>query len=121
MTTQQPELDLSVLLRDRGMDRVTTNERLLWRARYFEELQAFLDEQGDAGVFLPEDFQRWFLARGNNKRPHHPNIWGAMWMTVVRRQLVEKTGVYRQMSTAASHGRATAEYRRTRAEHRRAA
>jgi hypothetical protein len=45
--------------------------------------------------------------------PHHHNAWGSFTMGLVKSGLLEKTGRYLPMTGPKSHGRSTAEYRRT--------
>ena len=47
-----------------------------------------------------------------NPAPHHPNVWGGLWMLAAREERVVKTGRYRQMADRRSHARVTAEWRR---------
>ena len=89
---------------------VTDNEKLAWHALHDRELAVFLDQQGGQ-PFLPEDFRRWFLERGN-EGPHHPNVWGAMWLQRANAGWVEKTGGFRQMACRTSHARLTSEWRK---------
>lgn len=94
--------------RDAGIGLAVDNERKAWRELHDKELAVFLIQQGGK-AFLPEDFRRWFLARGN-RHPHHPNVWGAMWMSAARQGLVAKTGRYRHMQDVRSHARITTEW-----------
>jgi hypothetical protein len=94
--------------RNAAINLVAANERKAWRELHDRELAVFLSRMGST-AFLPEDFRRWFLARGN-KHPHHPNVWGAMWMSAARQGLVAKTGRYRHMQDLRSHARITAEW-----------
>ena len=96
--------------RDAGCLAVTEHEKVLWRALHDYELRLFLTKRGNK-PFLAEDFRRQFLARGN-PHPHHPNVWGAMWLHCVNEGWVEKTGRFRPMVCHSSHGRLTAEWRK---------
>lgn len=98
----------ALVARDDAIDLVVDNERKAWRELHDRELAVFLIQQGNA-AFLPEDFRRWFLARGN-PHPHHHNVWGAMWMSAARQGLVKKTGCYRHMQEIRSHARITTEW-----------
>lgn len=95
-------------VRDSAIERVMEHEKKAWRELHDKELAAFLIERG-SDPFLPEDFRRWFIERGN-ERPHHPNVWGAMWMQAARQGLVVKTGQYRHMQDLRSHARITTEW-----------
>lgn len=96
--------------RDRAIERVTLSERREWQQLHDRELTRFLIERGGR-AFLPEDFRHWFAQRGH-PAPHHPNVWGGLWMHAAREQLVVKTGKYRQMQARRSHARVTAEWRK---------
>ena len=43
--------------------------------------------------------------------PAHPNAWGALISTAVKRKLIVPTGSYTQMRSKTSHARKTAVYR----------
>ncbi len=42
--------------------------------------------------------------------PSHPNAWGALINTLVRRKIIKPTGEYRAMRDSASHARKTPVY-----------
>lgn len=46
-------------------------------------------------------------------RPHHPNAWGAVINTAVRRGLLTDTGRMERMNTLKSHARKTSVYKVT--------
>lgn len=94
--------------RDSALMVVTEHEKVTWRALHDAELVRFLGQVD--GPFLPEDFRAWFLARGH-EGPHHPNVWGAMWMHAIKADWVERTGVLRHMACRTSHARLTPEWR----------
>ena len=84
--------------RDEAIDLVTQNERKAWRELHDKELSRFLVER-ERATFLAEDFRNWFMAQGN-EAPHHPNVWGAMWMA---RRAARPGGQDRQIPHAAGH------------------
>lgn len=96
--------------RDAALVVVTEHEKQEWRVLHDRELARWLDQQG-AMPFLPEDFRRWFLARGHDD-PHHANVWGAMWLQCVKAGWIERTGAFRQMACRSSHARLTPEWRK---------
>jgi hypothetical protein len=42
--------------------------------------------------------------------PSHPNAWGALIQTLIKKKLIRKTGEYRQMKSEDSHARSTPVY-----------
>lgn len=99
----------SRVLRDRAIEQVTDNERKEWVELHDKELMWFLIEWKGRG-FITETFRVWFLGRGNRK-PHHPNVWGALWMRAAKAGRVEKTGKYLPMQERKSHARMSPEWR----------
>lgn len=95
--------------RDAGISQAVERERLEWRMLHDRELHTWLlQKRVAAETFLPEDFRKHLLELV--KPPHHPNVWGAMWMAAVKRGWVKRTGQYRQMKDPSSHARVTAEW-----------
>lgn len=95
-------------VRDAAIEQVLENERRAWRELHDKELTAFLIEKG-ATAFLAEDFRRWFIARGH-EAPHHPNVWGAVWMAAARQGHMAKTGRYLAPQDVHSHARLCTEW-----------
>lgn len=60
-------------------------------------------------VFTGEDIRDLVLRHA--PPPHHPNAWGALTMSLVRRGAVVATGTFTKMRTPTSHARRTFEYR----------
>jgi len=96
-------------LRNEAIQRVIENEKKAWHELHDNELTVFLAERGTV-PFIAEDFRHWFMARGN-AAPHHPNVWGAVWMAAARHDMVAKTGHYRSPKDVHSHARLTTEWR----------
>ena len=91
--------------RDEGMAKVTEPswvDGALARMRWMR----LLHKDG----FTGEDV-RVYLSIVQYTEAPHPNAWGALINTAVRRGLIEKTGEYRQMKVKSSHARATPVYR----------
>ena len=91
-------------LRDQGIESVTENSKR-WQD---EALQIIAGAQ-------------FFQATGEELRapivaaigePHHPNAWGALINTALKRGLIAKTGRYTQMRRASAHARVNAIYRK---------
>lgn len=95
--------------RDDAIESVAEAEKELWRKKHDEELLRFVKENDE---FIAEDFRHWFCLTRGHEQPHKPQVWGAMWMTAVRRMWIEKTGKYAPMQQRSSHGRESAVYRR---------
>lgn len=56
-----------------------------------------------------EEVRQWLLVTGLRK-PHHPNAWGALILTAIRRGILVPTDRYRKMRTKKSHARMTRVY-----------
>ena len=95
-------------MRDGAISQVTENEKLAWRELHDRELVAFLIEQ-DGAPFIAENFRQWFTERGNEP-PHHPNVWGAMWMAATRGSKLVRTGRMLPPQDTHSHARLTTEW-----------
>lgn len=105
-----PEWQGGHMARDAGMALAIAHERAAWRSLHDTELLRFLVLQGGQ-PFTPEAFRRWFLERGNEE-PHHPNVWGALWLRCARMGWIVKTGTYRNTTLRTSHARITPEWRK---------
>ena len=92
------------MLRDEGIKRVIENSET-WQDRALRIIQAAQFDQV-TGEELREPV---VLAIGE---PHHPNAWGALINTAVKRGLIVKTGQYTQMRRASAHARVNAIYRK---------
>jgi hypothetical protein len=95
-------------LRNEAIQRVIDNEKKAWHELHDTQLVAFLAEKGKT-PFIAEEFRHWFIERGN-AGPHHPNVWGAVWMAAARQDLIIKTGRYRSPHDVNSHARLTTEW-----------
>jgi hypothetical protein len=59
--------------------------------------------------FAGEDL-RFFVSRWAGE-PRHPNAWGALINTLIKRNIIIPTGEHRQMKDSRSHSRSTPVYR----------
>ena len=92
-------------LRDQALHQVTRDDWMGAALATFKRYQAELPD-----VFTGEDVRE--LVVEHAFPPHHPNAWGALTMTLVRRGLIEATGTFTKMKSPTSHARRTFEYRR---------
>ncbi len=91
------------LLRDEAIDKVLGNNN-----KWFELCVLKMGQYWMDGRFTGEDI-RFYL----NKEvgcPAHPNAWGALINTLVRRKIIKPTGEYRAMRDDSSHARKTPVY-----------
>ncbi len=94
------------VLRDEGIAKVTKHngkwmERALWHAEFFAQLHQ---------SFTGEDI-RFHVSREIGC-PAHPNAWGALINTLLKRKIIKPTGEYRKMRDSCSHARKTPVYRK---------
>lgn len=92
------------MLRDRALKQV---EREDWMPAAVAVFFAHRLELPD--VFTGEDIRDLVLSRLS--APHHPNAWGALTMSLVKRNAIVATGTVAKMRSPSSHARRTFEYR----------
>lgn len=97
-------------LRDKGIEKVTNHaasnfERCSSSARYFVKHVA-------PETFTGEDIRFYCEQCLGKTIMHHPNAWGALINSLVKANLIYKTGQHRQMTDKISHARETPVYRR---------
>ncbi len=93
------------LLRDEGIAKVTEHNGK-WMERCIE-MMGRSHWWGD-GTFTGEDIR---LQLGFSVgQPHHPNAWGALVSTLIKRKIIKPTGEYRAMKDENSHARKTPVY-----------
>ncbi len=93
------------LLRDEALEKVSEhNEPWMARCIWSMEQSIWL---GD-GTFTGEDV-RFYLNREVGC-PAHPNAWGALVSTLIKRKIIRPTGEYRAMKDDSSHARKTPVY-----------
>ncbi len=96
------------LLRDEGIAKVIGNNNRWFElcateaGRYLPPGSAF------SATFTGEDI-RFYLSQAVGC-PQHPNAWGALINTLVRRKIIRPTGEYRAMKDSSSHARRTPVY-----------
>lgn len=106
--TDQFDLFGSKAARDAAIAQVEEN------AGDFMDCALFLLENGieDDALVTGETVRKIVTAVGIV--PHHPNAWGALIRTAVKRGLLIETGQWRQMEDIRSHARRTPLYRKAR-------
>ncbi len=92
------------LLRDEGIAKVSEHNGK-WMELCIKEAAIFAKCYDS---FTGEDL-RFGLSNGVGL-PHHPNAWGALINTLVRRKIIRPTGEYRAMRDDSSHARKTPVY-----------
>ncbi len=96
------------VLRDEAIAKVSGNNEK-WMERCVEEAEHY-SFYGDKDSFTGEDL-RFYLSREVGC-PAHPNAWGALVNTLVRRKIIKPTGEYRAMRDSTSHARRTPVYQK---------
>lgn len=91
-------------MRDEGIKKVADNNEK-WMERCVKSVQQFETHQD---TFTGEDIR--FHCGGRIGYPAHPNAWGALINTLVRRKIIKPTGEYRAMRDDSSHARKTPVY-----------
>jgi hypothetical protein len=96
------------LLRDEGIAKVSEHNES-WMELCVKESESYLPpSNGHVYTFTGEDL-RFYLGRKVGC-PAHPNAWGALISTLVRRKIIKPTGEYRAMKDDSSHARKTPVY-----------
>ncbi len=98
------------LLRDEALQKVSNNNES-WLERCVTEIEPWLNYMRDfEGIrsFTGEDIR--FVMSRKIGFPAHPNAWGALINTLVRRKIIRPTGEYRAMKDQNSHARKTPVY-----------
>lgn len=96
-------------LRDQGIKQVTSNNEN-WMDKALDAASSFvLFSRGHVSDLTGEDIR--FNLRSVIGEPKHPNAWGALINTLVKRKIIAPTGEYRQPKDKSSHARAIQVYR----------
>ena len=98
-------------LRDKGIQQVTEhNENWMEKALDRIEFGFIPIVRRTYQDFTGEEI-RFFLNRKLIGQPKHPNAYGALINTLVKRKIIAPTGQYRQMKDRTSHARSTPVYK----------
>ena len=94
-------------LKEKGIKSVSEHNEN-WMANAIMTAKRFVYYQGLTGTFIGEDIR---LACQWMPQPKHPNAWGALINTLVKRKIIVPTGEYRQPKDKNSHARAIQVYK----------
>ena len=103
MTEQQQDLFAARQARDEALDRVADNS-----GRYIDKAMRLIQAM-DSTPRIGEEIR--LEVEAEIGKPHHHNAWGAIIAQCTIKGILVKTGVWRQMTTKASHARHSPEYR----------
>ncbi len=97
------------VLRDEGIAKVTEHNEN-WMDLAIREVERFTiqSDEGGEGNFTGEDIRFW--CSRTIGCPHHPNAWGALTNTLLKRKIIKPTGEWRKMRDDRSHARKTPVY-----------
>ena len=85
------------------------NENWMERALNFAEQAIVLNGELKSPNFTGEDIR--FLVANRIGEPRHPNAYGALVSTLIKRNIIVPTGEYRAMKDNTSHARKTPVYK----------
>lgn len=94
-------------LRDKGIERVSEHNDD-WMNRCIKAASIYV--RGNHYDFTGEDIR--FVCREVCGEPKHPNAWGALTKSLVRRKIIQPTGEYRTPRDRSSHARMIQVYRK---------
>jgi len=102
----QMSLDLSVgrVLRDKGVDAALDNAGDSWNERACQIALDFFKSAGEDGALFEEI--RGYAELIGLPIPPSPNAWGAVALSLSKRKLIVKTGVWMNSRSIKSHARA---------------
>jgi hypothetical protein len=113
ITPIDPEKPWSInygeVLRDKGIKKVDSHNED-WMERALNVSVSFVGILPCSDDFTGEDL-RLMLESTAVGSPKHPNAYGALINTLVRRKIIVPTGEYRKMKDLSSHARKTPVYR----------
>lgn len=93
-------------LRDEGI-KVVSEHNENWMGYALDAAKIFIARM-DTDTFTGEDIR---LALRYIPQPTHPNAWGALINTLVKRKIIVPTGEYQQPKDRTSHARAIQVYK----------
>ncbi len=94
------------VLRDEAIAKVSEHNET-WMELAIRSAQQFMLEKDD---FTGEDIR--FYCSWNIGCPKHPNAYGALINTLLKRKIIKPTGEYRAMRDSMSHARRTPVYQK---------
>lgn len=90
--------------RDLGAAQALENAGETWQQRAEQIAIGFLKAVGHEGALFEE--VREYANLLGLPQPPSPNAWGAVALSLSKKKLIEKTGVYEQSKSLKSHARA---------------
>jgi len=93
-------------LKEKGIKEVSEHNEN-WTEHAISTAKGFVAFQNDS-TFTGEDIRfacQWM------PQPKHPNAWGALISTLIKRKIIVPTGEHRQMKDKSSHARSTPVYK----------
>ena len=102
MPEDPPTIDeeLGKTLRELGIEAVTRPSWHNAAIRAVSQIKHLVDEP-----FALEHIRFTLLSEGLIGPPHHPNAWGAFGMALSRKNIIERTGEWRNASGEKAHAR----------------
>lgn len=97
-------------LREEGITQVSVHNES-WMDRCLRRAEGFAVQRKGLmnDTFTGEDIR--FYCKDYIEQPKHPNAWGALINTLVKRNVIRSTGQYQQPKDKSSHARAIQIYR----------
>lgn len=96
---------LSRRLRDSGMRSTLDDE---WQSQ--ARAAFFVFQVSGVERFITEDFRKWWIERGDFRKPRHHNAWGAFTHALRRAGLIRPTGDVKAAASVKSHARKMLEW-----------
>ena len=96
-------MNIATDLRDEGATTVLENAGKLWQAQATDCVIRRFELAGNAGCLF--ETARTFAEEAGVGPPPHHNAWGALCLSLSRKEVIVKTGAYVNSKTARSHAR----------------
>ena len=97
-------------LKEKGLAQVSEHNEN-WMENCLKVAKWFVFQHGLSGEFTGEDIRLYCVTHGHIPQPKHPNAWGALISTLLKRKIIVPTGEYRAMKDNTSHARKTPVYK----------
>jgi hypothetical protein len=96
-------MNIATDLRDAGASLALDNAGGQWHAHAASFVIRRFEQAGDAGCLF--ETARTFAEESGVGPPPHHNAWGALCLSLSRKEVIVKTGAYVNSKTARSHAR----------------